>query len=199
MSGAIKYSQARFLISAASLQQLPPDIGAEVAFVGRSNAGKSSALNVLTQQKSLARVSKTPGRTRLINVFTLDANRRLIDLPGYGYAKVALQIKEEWQKLLSSYLKSRSCLKGVVLLMDIRHPLTEFDKNMIEWAIRFKLAVHILLTKADKLSRSQILQTTAQVEKNLANYEGKLSLQVFSALNKTGLSGLEQTLNIWLE
>ena len=145
------YAQATFLKSAALVKQLPDDIGLEVAFAGRSNAGKSSALNCLTNQRQLAKTSKTPGRTQLINVFTLnDDSLRLIDLPGYGFAKVSQKIKQEWQKNLAHYLQVRKSLKGLIVLMDIRHPLKDLDTLMIDWAIKENLSVHILLTKCDK-------------------------------------------------
>ena len=143
--------QARFLISAAKVDQCPPDEGYEVAFAGRSNAGKSSALNTLTHA-SLARTSKTPGRTQLLNFFTLDEERRLVDLPGYGYAKVPIPLKQHWQRHLEAYLGSRESLVGLVLMMDIRHPLTDFDRLMLDWAQVSRLPVHVLLTKADKLA-----------------------------------------------
>src|SRR5262245_48745088 len=129
------YVKAVFLKSAARVSQLPPDLGYEVAFAGRSNAGKSSALNCLTGIKNLARTSKTPGRTQLINLFQLDEERRLVDLPGYGYAKVAMQVKMDWQQNLAHYLEVRNSLKGLVLLMDIRHPLKDLDKMMVDWAL----------------------------------------------------------------
>src|SRR6186997_2086837 len=138
------YRRAQFLQSAALVKQMPTDLGYEIAFAGRSNAGKSSALNCLTGIRQLARTSKTPGRTQLINLFTLgDEAHRLVDLPGYGYAKVALQIKHDWQKNLAHYLEVRKSLKGLVLLMDIRHPLKDLDKMMIEWACDRELPVHI--------------------------------------------------------
>src|SRR5574344_3130863 len=143
--------KAQFLISAARVDQCPPDEGLEVAFVGRSNSGKSSALNTLTRA-SLARTSKTPGRTQLLNFFALDEDRRLVDLPGYGYAKVPIPLKLHWQQHLEAYLSSRESLCGVVLMMDIRHPLTEFDRMMLDWALASRLPIHVLLTKADKLT-----------------------------------------------
>ncbi|MGK0335481.1 MAG: GTP-binding protein, partial [Candidatus Azotimanducaceae bacterium] len=149
----VPLSEATFLKSAATLQQCPADLGAEVAFCGRSNAGKSSALNCLTDQKKLARTSKTPGRTQLINFFSLSESLRLVDLPGYGYAKVPPKMKAEWQRNLDDYLRGRDSLRGLIQVMDIRHPLREFDKLMLEWSESAELPVHILLTKADKLKR----------------------------------------------
>ncbi len=143
--------KAKFALSAAKVEQCPDDQGYEVAFAGRSNAGKSSALNTLTHA-SLARTSKTPGRTQLLNFFSLDDERRLVDLPGYGYAKVPIPLKQHWQKHLEAYLGSRECLRGVILMMDVRHPMTDFDKMMLDWAKASSMPMHILLTKADKLT-----------------------------------------------
>lgn len=194
------YSQAQFLKSAARVEQLPADIGIEVAFAGRSNAGKSSALNCLTSIRQLARTSKTPGRTQLMNVFTLaDEQHRLIDLPGYGYAKVAQQVKRDWQTHLAHYLEIRESLKGLILLMDIRHPLKELDQAMIGWAIERTLPVHILLTKADKLSRNQALNTMHQVRRHYELAEHLVSVQTFSALKKQGIDMLITLLNQWFE
>lgn len=193
------YSQAKFLKSAARVEQLPPDTGFEVAFAGRSNAGKSSALNCLTGIRQLARTSKTPGRTQLLNVFTLaDESRRLVDLPGYGYAKVALSIKRDWQKSLAHYLDVRESLRGLVLLMDIRHPLKELDQAMVDWALDRDLPVHILLTKADKLSRGPVQSTLHQVRKHYELMPDLVSVQAFSSLKKQGIDELILTLNKWL-
>jgi GTP-binding protein len=194
------YSQACFLKSAALVSQLPEDSGYEVAFAGRSNAGKSSALNCLTGIRQLARISKTPGRTQLINLFTLmDATRRLVDLPGYGYAKVPLQVKRDWQKNLAHYLEVRRSLRGLVLLMDIRHPLKELDKMMIHWAFDRQLPVHILLTKADKLSRGQAQSTVLQVRRHYELMPDLLSVQSFSSLKKQGVEELIEVMNHWFE
>lgn len=193
------YSKAVFLKSAALVKQLPEDIGYEVAFAGRSNAGKSSALNCLTSLKGLARTSKTPGRTQLINLFSLDEQRRLVDLPGYGYAKVALQIKLEWQKNLAHYLEVRESLKGLILLMDIRHPLKDLDQMMIDWALNRSLPIHILLTKADKLSRSEVKNTVLKVRKHYELAKHLISVQSFSSLKKEGVDELILVLNRWFE
>src|SRR5690625_129007 len=152
-----QFRQARFLTSAPDLARSTPDTGAEVAFAGRSNAGKSSAINALTNQRKLARTSKTPGRTRLINFFDLGGNRRLVDLPGYGYARVAQSVKQEWQRNLAHYLEARQSLVGLVLLMDIRHPLQDSDRFLVGWAAAAELPVHAVLTKADKLRRGPAL------------------------------------------
>lgn len=193
------YTKAVFLKSAARVDQLPEDVGYEVAFAGRSNAGKSSALNCLTGIKNLARTSKTPGRTQLINLFQLDEQRRLVDLPGYGYAKVALQIKMDWQKNLAHYLEVRASLKGLILLMDIRHPLKDLDQMMLDWALNRGLPVHILLTKADKLSRSEVKNTLIKVRSHYEEAKDLISVQSFSSLKKEGVGELIALLNRWFE
>lgn len=195
----IHYNSAHFAISASKLSQCPPDEGAEVAFAGRSNAGKSSAINALTQQTQLARVSKTPGRTQLINFFNLNiVGLRLVDLPGYGYAKVPVALKQHWQKHLDAYLQHRECLRGVVLVMDIRHPLKEFDQMMVDWCAVTGIPLHVLLTKADKLKRGPAQSTMLQLRKKLKERLGdKVSVQTFSALKKTGVDQLQQQLNSW--
>jgi GTP-binding protein len=194
------YAQTTFLKSAAKVNQLPPDTGAEVAFAGRSNAGKSSALNCLTGIKSLARTSKTPGRTQLINLFTVaEDDKRLVDLPGYGYAKVALEVKLAWQKNLAHYLEVRQSLKGLVLVMDIRHPLKDLDQMMIDWALQRELPVHILLTKCDKLSKSDIKSTLQAVQKHYELAAHLVSVQAFSSTKKAGVDTLVMQLNAWLE
>ena len=193
------YTQVEFLKSAAKVEQLPVDDGFEVAFAGRSNAGKSSALNCLTGIHGLARTSKTPGRTQLMNVFILaDESHRLVDLPGYGYAKVALQIKLDWQQHLARYLEVRQSLKGLVLLMDIRHPLKDLDQAMINWAITRQLPVHILLTKADKISRGQGQSILLQITKRYESMNGMITAQVFSSLKRQGVEQLIQVVNSWL-
>lgn len=199
------YTHATFLTSAAKISQLPADRGAEVAFAGRSNAGKSSALNVITHNKRLARTSKTPGRTQLINFFQLDEQRRLVDLPGYGYAKVPLEVKIRWQKTLAEYLQQRKSLKGVVLLMDIRHPFKPFDTQMLEWSIVNQLPLHILLTKADKLGYGATQTTLQQARKFLEKFTTDFStpfehpsIQLFSAFNSTGLKEVHTKLAQWL-
>jgi GTP-binding protein len=193
------YSRARFLTSAAALHQLPPAAGViEVAFAGRSNAGKSSAINVICNQASLARTSKTPGRTRLINFFSLDERRRLVDLPGYGFAKVARPVRVQWQGLLTDYIEQRENLRGIVLMMDIRHPLRDLDVQMIEWCRVHGLALHILLTKADKLKRGPAKQVLMQV-RNAVGRDGGVSTQLFSALKREGIDAVHEVLDDWLE
>jgi len=188
--------RARFLKSAASLADLPPDWGREVAFAGRSNAGKSSALNAIADIAGLARVSKTPGRTRLINLFALDDSRRLVDLPGYGYARVPEAERRRWGALLEDYFAVRPCLKGLVLLMDIRHPLTDFDRQLLAFAEPLKRPVHILLSKADKLGGNQARQSLAAVKRDLV---GRASVQLFSALKGDGVDEAQRLLMGWLE
>lgn len=193
------YTKAAFIKSAARVDQLPADEGYEVAFAGRSNAGKSSALNCLTSIRQLARTSKTPGRTQLINLFALDDMRRLVDLPGYGYAKVALKIKQDWQKNLAHYLEVRQCLRGLILLMDCRHPLKELDQMMVDWALAKQIPVHILLTKADKISRSDAKNLVINVKKHYQLHGELVSVQAFSSLKKEGVSDLITRLNSWYE
>ena len=198
---AINYQIAEFLTSAPSIKQCPADTGCEVAFAGRSNAGKSSAVNALTRQRGLARTSKTPGRTQLINFFQVSHNKRLVDLPGYGYAKVPKAMKAEWDRHLAEYLQIRNSLSGLILLMDIRHPLQEYDQQMLNWAAQASLPVHILLTKADKLKRGPAENSRLKVEKLLRDMDPGctlLSVQTFSALKKQGLSELERQLSHWL-
>ncbi len=191
------YRRAKFLKGATKIAGCPVDTGMEVAFAGRSNAGKSSALNVLTCNKSLSRTSKTPGRTQMINFFELDEHRRLVDLPGYGYAKVPETVRKKWQRHMMDYLKQRQSLQGLVVLMDIRHPLTGADKLMLQWS-QFGLPIHVLLTKADKLKRgpakASFLKVKSQIEKD---YSG-VSVSLFSAFKKTGVEELTQVIDSWL-
>ena len=191
------YHRARFLTSAARLTQAPPDQGLEVAFAGRSNAGKSSAINTICQQRTLARTSKTPGRTQLLNFFALDDERRLVDLPGYGYAKVTESVKRQWQGALSDYLERRRSLKGVFLMMDIRHPLKEFDLQMLAWSDQIGLPVHILLTKSDKLKRGAASQALLQVRRQVGSYGDRVTVQLFSSLKREGLDQAHARLDAW--
>ncbi len=199
----INFNTAQFLISAPSLKQCPPEQGAEVAFAGRSNAGKSSALNTLTNNKKLARTSKTPGCTQLINFFQLhnSPDLRLVDLPGYGYAKVPRAMKNKWQEHLSQYLRDRQCLKGLILVMDIRHPMQEFDIMMINLAVESELPLHTLLTKSDKLSRGAAQNTLLEFRKELKDtgFDNFVTGQVFSSLNRDGVDELAKQLAIWLQ
>jgi len=195
----IDYRRAQFLKSAPTLRECPLDVGAEVAFAGRSNAGKSSAINALTDNRKLARTSKTPGRTQLLNFFALDDSHRLVDLPGYGFAKVPLAVKQEWQRHLEAYLSDRESLRGLILLMDVRHPLQPFDTLLLDWATRCGMPVHVLLTKADKLNFGAAKTALLGVEKVLAARRGlAASVQLFSSLNNQGLEQLQQQLNRWL-
>jgi GTP-binding protein len=179
-----QFPEARFIGSAWQPHQFPADEGAEVAFAGRSNAGKSSALNAVTGRRDLARTSKTPGRTQLINFFGLDGAQRLVDLPGYGFAKVPGHIKQHWQELLTRYVEARASLAGLVIVMDARRPLTDFDLQMLDWSGANGLAVHVLLTKADKLSRGESNSVLKQVRTRVA---GVATVQLFSAVAKTGV------------
>ena len=193
------YRQTRFLTSAAKLKQAPPDEGWEIAFAGRSNAGKSSAINALCEQKALARTSRTPGRTQLLNFFELDPQRRLVDLPGYGYAKVSEDVKRDWQGTLADYLQNRDCLRGLVLVMDARHPLKPYDLQMLAWANQIELPVHVLLTKADKLNRQESGRSLERVEEALREYSRDFSGQLFSATKRWGLEEAHAHLDSWFE
>ncbi len=191
------YRQAQLLISAGNASQFPQN-GHEVAFAGRSNAGKSSAINTLCDNKGLARTSKTPGRTRLVNFFELDDDHRLVDLPGYGFAKVPIAMKNEWQKLMTQYLSEQQPLNGLVVIMDIRHPLNDYDWQMLEWCNHFQLPAHILLTKADKIKRGAQQNCLLKTRKLLQQANIDASVQTFSALKKTGLDELVIKLDEWL-
>ncbi|HET8706656.1 MAG TPA: ribosome biogenesis GTP-binding protein YihA/YsxC [Pseudomonadales bacterium] len=191
-------TQAAYLKSAPNLKLCPPESGREVAFVGRSNAGKSSALNCIANRADLARTSKTPGRTQMLNFFRLTDELRLVDLPGYGYAKVPEKMKDEWQKHLGEYLEKRQCLVGIMLVMDIRHPFTEFDAMMVEWAIHYRKPLHILLTKCDKLNRGPAKNTLLEVKREVADYADLISVQQFSALKKIGIEEAQLKLKQWL-
>jgi GTP-binding protein len=191
------YHQAKFINSAPQLKDAPPDEGLEVAFAGRSNAGKSSAINSLTRQNSLARISKTPGRTQMLNFFQFAEGKKFVDLPGYGYARVPLAVKEKWHKMMEDYLSKRKALCGIVLVMDVRHPLTEFDWQMITWCEHNELPLHIILTKADKLAYGAAKNTLLKVRKALAEVNFPLSLQLFSAVSKNGVDEIHQVLDQW--
>jgi len=193
------YKNAYFLLSVADVKQLPPDQGIEVAIVGRSNAGKSSVLNRITQSKNLARVSKTPGRTQLVNIFVLDKDRRLVDLPGYGYAKVPLAAKLKWQKTVDAYIAARAALKGLVLVMDIRHPFKELDMTLLDYCEHKHLPVHILLNKADKLSKGAAAKVLQEIKASLTSYDNSVTFQLFSALNGSGVKELHACLDRWYE
>ena len=191
------YRSAHYTTSATKLSNLPIDEGAEVAFAGRSNAGKSSAINTVTEQKSLARTSKTPGRTQMINFFEINSHQRLVDLPGYGYAKVPEKMKIQWQNTLGQYLSTRKALIGLILIMDCRHPLKPFDIQMAKWANQATLPLHILLTKADKLRRGAAITTLKQVDKDLEQHHIKATSQLFSSHNQQGKIDTVSQLNQW--
>lgn len=190
------FAQIEFMKSAPTLAQSPDDSGIEVAFVGRSNSGKSSAINAITSRDKLARTSKIPGRTQMMNFFRIDEHRRLVDLPGYGYAKIPRKIQEQIEQLLNNYLSYRQCLQGLILLMDIRHPVTRIDKELIAFANQCDLPVHILLTKCDKLTRGASQNTLLQTRKALSSYPG-LSVQTFSALRRVGIDEALAKLDEW--
>lgn len=193
------FQNATFYISAHHLSDLPPPVGIEVAFAGRSNAGKSSALNTLANHNRLAYVSKQPGRTQLINFFSLGNDRFLVDLPGYGYAKVPASMRAHWQMTLSKYLSHRSTLNGLVLVMDCRHPLTPLDRQMLDWFAPSGRPIHVLLTKSDKLSRSAANQTLQAVKKELQSTWGNCTIQLFSSLKKQGVEDAETVIGAWLK
>jgi GTP-binding protein len=179
------FPNVRFLTSAHQVRQCPPDSGAEVAVAGRSNAGKSSAINAIVQRKGLAKTSKTPGATRLINFFELEPGRRLVDLPGYGFAAVPGEMRQHWGTLIQGYFRERESLRGAIVVMDIRHPLTEHDRTMLEMASARSVPVHVVLTKADKLGRGAGRQAVAVVQKAVGP---GVTVQLFSALSGEGVA-----------
>jgi len=196
-SQTYNYHMTHFVLSAPDIRHLPSDAGIEVAFAGRSNAGKSSALNTLTQQKSLARISKTPGRTQLINLFEVEPGIRLVDLPGYGYAQVPEEMKRKWQRSLGEYLQMRNSLKGLVVLMDIRHPLKDLDQQMIQWAVDVGTPVMLLLTKADKLASGARQAQIKMVREAVKEFMGDIQVEAFSSPKKMGVDKLSDKLNTW--
>ena len=194
----LNFRDATFLQSASAIENAPADSGWEVAFAGRSNSGKSSAINTLTEQTKLARTSRTPGRTQLINFFSLTDHQRIVDLPGYGFAKVPLAVKKKWNQQLERYLQHRQILRGLIMLMDVRHPLTEPDQQMLGWAISATMPVHILLTKADKLKRGPAQNTLLSVQSRLREHEELVQVQLFSSLKRQGVDVLGKQINRWL-
>lgn len=192
------FANAVFTISAAKLSDLPPPSGAEIAFAGRSNAGKSSAINTLAGRTRLAFVSKTPGRTQLINFFRLENGAFLVDLPGYGFADVPEEIRRQWQGVLAAYLTRRTSICGLVLIMDARRPLTDLDRQMLEWFGPTGKPIHILLTKADKLTRSEAAKILQATRNELAPWADQVSVQLFSSLKKTGGEEAEKVIGNWL-
>jgi GTP-binding protein len=192
------FQNATFYTTVNHIQDLPPQVGVEIAFAGRSNAGKSSAINTLANRGRLAFVSKTPGRTQHLNYFQLGNGRFLVDLPGYGYAKVPPEIRQHWEHLLSTYLQTRESLHGMVLIMDVRHPLTPLDQRMLDWFAPTAKPVHILLTKADKLTRQQAGKTLKEVQEFLREAYPQCSAQLFSSMAKKGVEEAEAILGAWL-
>lgn len=192
----ISYQKTTFLLTAVQFRQLPPDEGREVAFVGRSNAGKSSALNAIAGIKRLARTSKTPGRTQAMNVFQVGEGYRLVDLPGYGYAKVPFAIRQTWDNMMDTYLRGRHSLQGLVLIMDARHPLKEKDWALLDLSVEIKLPVHILLTKADKLKFQQARDTLKNVTEALMHFDS-ISVQLFSSTQPSGVEAAKEHLTHW--
>ena len=190
------FDRAVYTASAHDLEQLLPDVGREVAFVGRSNSGKSSAINTLANHKRLAYVSKTPGRTQLINFFSLGDDRTLVDLPGYGYAEVPARVKAHWQNVMAAYVSTRVALKGLVLIMDSRHPLRPLDIKLLDWYLPTGKPVHCLLTKSDKLSRSEQSLTLRKVIKQMQAANHKVSAQLFSSLKKEGVEEAEKAIEL---
>lgn len=191
----INFSKTKFITSAPKLENLPADTGIEIAFVGRSNAGKSSALNAITNIKNLAKTSKTPGRTQLINLFEIEENKRIVDLPGYGFANVPIAVKNKWQKSLTEYLQKRKSLKVVVILMDIRHPLKDLDRQLITWATVANLHILILLTKCDKLAINARNKAVYETKKNLIEFGCNYDIVAFSSLNKIGVIEVRELLD----
>ena len=193
------FRHAVFEISVAKPEDLPPATGPEIAFAGRSNAGKSSAINTLVRHTRLAFVSKTPGRTQLINLFRLRNGAALVDLPGYGYADVPINIRKQWQGLLEHYLTRRQELAGLVMIMDARRPLTELDRQMINWFGPTGKPIHCLLTKADKLTRQEQAKILKDVQAEVANAGSPVTAQLFSSLKKTGMDEAEKVIAAWLD
>lgn len=193
------YGSARFMLSVNRLADLPPDTDVEVAFAGRSNAGKSTAINAITGQRALARTSKTPGRTQMINYFEIGADGpRLVDLPGYGFARVPERVKQHWAALLDGYFRKRRSLRGLILMMDVRRPLTDFDQQMLAWCSDAGLPCHVLLTKADKLSRGAGAGALQKTRAALAKLPGEFSAQLFSGPKRTGIEEAREKLDEWI-
>ncbi len=190
-----QYPDAKFVLSANAAGQFLPDTGREVAVAGRSNAGKSSAINVIVNRRQFARTSKTPGRTRLVNFFSLREDERLVDLPGYGYARVSAAVQRHWGELLVTYFEARKSLRGLMLVVDVRRMLSDFDRQMLSFADSVDVPVHVLLTKADKLKRGRASSALLQVKKELS---GKASVQLFSALKRQGVDEARQVLDEFL-
>ena len=195
---SLDFRKTKFVTSAPDISKLPQDLGAEIAIVGRSNSGKSSAINAICDNKNLAKTSQTPGRTRLINIFEISKERYLVDLPGYGYAKVSESIKRQWQNAMSEYLQQRKSLIGLVLTMDIRNPLKDHDRILINWSLASNLPVLILLTKADKFGVNKSREIIGEVRTMLSEYGSNFNIVAFSAVKKTGVNEVRAILNEWL-
>jgi GTP-binding protein len=193
------YQRAHFLKSAHKCSQLPEDAGVEVAFAGRSNAGKSSAINVICQQKGLCRTSKTPGRTQLINVFSLTDQQRLIDLPGYGFAKVPGTVRKHWEQELANYLLHRACLKGLIVLVDIRRGIQDLDRRLLDFAATAELSAYVLLTKCDKLKRGPAHAALHAASRQLTQDYNNAEAQLFSSVNADGVAQARKKLDHWLD
>jgi len=194
----VNLRQAAFLLAVAKPSQLPPDRGAEIAFAGRSNAGKSTAINVITGQNRLARTSKTPGRTQQIVFFTLDETRRLADLPGYGFARVPESVRQSWSRLVEHYLNDRKCLRGVILLMDARRPFTPLDRTLVDWCAASAIPMLALLTKSDKLRRGEAVKALAEASQAAKAMHARMNLQLFSGLKRTGVDTACEQICAWL-
>ncbi len=197
MSAKIHYQNTHFITSAPDIRHMPEDKGIEIAFAGRSNAGKSSALNRLTNQRNLAKTSKTPGRTQLINLFKVQENCHIVDLPGYGFAQVPLEMKKKWQKSLGEYLQKRESLKGLVVLMDIRHPMKDLDQQLIYWAVESQIPVQVLLTKADKLKSGARKAQFLKIKEAALAFNGDVTVALFSSLKGMGVDSLRNKLDEW--
>lgn len=193
------FFQTKFLKSAFSIQDLPDDIGSEVSFCGRSNSGKSSVLNALTGNKKLAKISKTPGRTQSMNIFSLDpsSEKRIVDLPGYGFARVSKAMRREWGQVIGQYLKTRNSLKGIVVIMDIRHPFMDSDLNLIKWSNENNIPLKILFNKADKLPKYKTIEEVVKGNNVLRKLKVFGEIQVLSSKNLTGLDEFKKSLSSW--
>ena len=196
-SKVIDFRRTTFVTSAPDISRLPNDVGAEIAIIGRSNSGKSSSINAICDQKTLAKTSRTPGRTRLINLFKVNEGKYLVDLPGYGYAQVPEQMKRQWQKAMTDYLQQRKCLCGLVVTMDIRTPLRDHDRMIIDWSIAANLPCLILLTKADKFGVNKRKEMVGEVKTQLSEFGGNFTIIAFSALRKIGIDETRNVLKNW--
>ena len=195
----LDFRKTKFVTSAPDISKLPADAGAEIAIIGRSNSGKSSSINAICDQKTLAKTSRTPGRTRLINLFKVAEQKYLVDLPGYGYAQVPENMKRQWQKAMTDYLQQRKCLCGLVVNMDIRTPLRDHDRMIIDWSIAANLPCLILLTKADKFGVNKRKEMVGEVRTQLSEFGGNFTIIAFSALRKVGVDEARSVLRNWFE